>query len=178
MAMITDIYTPARATTERIPTTTWGPFTIVIVVFLVILTCFILNCSRIRRKVNEKRMDKVGWSGPFSFERRHKALQEADLEWNNHPPMVFTNEKLITTPESTYSSKFSSSSCSAWSSTSSTIAQKHHYQDENLIKNQPPSVQLRLTLENASNSTLSPPASKRPMILPHQHHFVATPYQS
>ncbi|KAF1796952.1 hypothetical protein V8B55DRAFT_1445338 [Mucor lusitanicus] len=162
--LITDssIYTPARATTERIPTTTWGSFTAVVVVFLVILTCFILNCSCIRRKVNEKRMDKLGRSGPLSFERRHKELQEADLEWNNHPPMVFTNEKL-TTPESTYSSKHSTSSTSSsWSTVNSTIAQKHHYQDKNFIKNQPPSVQLRLTLENASNSSLS--ESKRPMI--------------
>ncbi|GAN07412.1 hypothetical protein MAM1_0160d06909 [Mucor ambiguus] len=168
------IYTPARATTERIPTTTWGSFTAVVVVFLVILTCFILNCSCIRRKVNEKRMDKLGRSGPLSFERRHKELQEADLEWNNHPPMVFTNEKL-TTPESTYSSKHSTSSTSSsWSTANSTIAQKHHYQDKNFIKNQPPSVQLRLTLENASNSSLS--ESKRPMIpLPQPQNFVPTP---
>lgn len=181
--MITDInkkniYTPAKATTERIPTTTWGSFTIVVVVFLVILTCFILNCSRIRRKVNETRMDKLGRSGPLSFERRHKELQEADLEWNNHPPMVFTTEKQLTTPESTYSSKHSSSSSSGWSSINSTIAQKHHYNDKNFIKNQPPSVQLRLTLENASNSSLYSSAEpKRPMILPHQQHFVSTSNQ-
>lgn len=174
--LITDsIYTPAKATTERIPTTTWGSFTAVVVVFLVILTCFILNCSCIRRKVNEKRMDKLGRSGPLSFERRHKELQEADLEWNNHPPMVFTNEKL-TTPESTYSSKHSTSSTSSsWSTANSTIAQKHHYHDKNFIKNQPPSVQLRLTLENASNSTLSESAAKRPTIpLPQQQHVVST----
>ncbi|KAL9546129.1 hypothetical protein MBANPS3_006810 [Mucor bainieri] len=165
--LITDsIYAPARATTERIPTTTWGSFTAVVVVFLVILTCFILNCSCIRRK--------LGRSGPLSFERRHKELQEADLEWNNHPPMVFTNEKL-TTPESTYSSKHSTSSTSSsWSTANSTIAQKHHYQDKNFIKNQPPSVQLRLTLENASNSSLS--ESKRPTIpLPQPQHFVPMP---
>lgn len=181
--MITDInkeniYTPAKATTERIPTTTWGSFTIVVVVFLVILTCFILNCSRIRRKVNETKMDKLGRSGPLSFERRHKELQEADLEWNNHPPMVFTTEKLLNTPESTYSSKHSSSSSSGWSSTNSTIAQKHHYNDKNFIRNQPPSVQLRLTLENASNSLCISAEPKRPMILPHQQHFVPTSNQS
>ncbi|KAK4514437.1 Fructose-bisphosphate aldolase 1 [Mucor velutinosus] len=169
-----NIYKPARATTERIPTTTWGSFTAIVVVFLVILTCFILNCSCIRRKVNEKRMDRLGRSGSLSFERRHKELQEADLEWNNHPPMVFTNEKL-TTPESTYSSKHSTSSTSSsWSTANSTIAQKHHYQDKNFIKNQPPSVQLRLTLENASNSSLS--EYKRPVIpLLQQQHFVPTP---
>ncbi|KAG2198340.1 hypothetical protein INT46_010419 [Mucor plumbeus] len=184
--MITDvnkenIYTPAKATTERIPTTTWGSFTIVVVVFLITLTCFILNCSRIRRKVNETRMDKLGKSGLLSFERRHNKLQEADLEWNNHPPMVFTTEKLLTTPESTYSSKHSSSSSSssssAWSSTNSTIAQKHHYNDKNFIKNQPPSVQLRLTLENASNSLYISAEPKRPKILSRQQHFVSTSNQ-
>lgn len=151
---------PARATSERIPTSTWGPFTIVIIVFLVLLTCLIINCSRIQRKVDEKRMDKLGRSGRFSFEKRHKDLQEADLEWNNHPPIVFTNEK-ISTPESTYSSKHSYSS-GTWSTANSTIAQQHHYHDKNFIKKQPPSVQLRLTLENASASSLI--SSKRPMI--------------
>lgn len=133
----TAAYAPATATLDKIPTETWGPFTICVVIFLVILTCFILNCNRIRRKVDEHRMNRHGKSGPFSFEKRHKDLQEADLEWNVHPPIVFTSEKL-STPESTYSSKGSS------------IAQKHHYQDENFMKTQPPSVQLRLTLEEAS----------------------------
>lgn len=185
-----NLQAPGLATPERIPTSTWGPFTTVVVVFLVVLTCFIINCSRIRRKVNERRMDKLGRSGPFTFERRHKELQEADLEWNNHPPMVFTNEKTLTIPKSTYSSSSSSSSSSnssgdgssnssnhsslsRWSSTNSTIAQKHHYHDKDFIKNQPPSVQLRLALENASVHNLPTavePArtSKRPMIPPHQ----------
>ena len=141
---------------ERIPTSTWGPFTIIVVVFLVILTCFILNCSRIRRKVSERRMDKLGLSGTFkqkSYEKRHKELQEADLEWNNNPPMVY--EDKLSTPESAHCSKHSSVSSSAWSSHSTLeIAQDHHYNDINFIKNQPPGVQLRLALENASTSSL------------------------
>jgi hypothetical protein len=188
-----NIQAPGLATPDRIPTSTWGPFTIMVIIFLALFTCFILNCSRIRRKVSERRMDKLGRSGPFAFERRHKELQEADLEWNNHPPMVFTNEKTLTAPESTYSSGSSGSSngsgsgcsnhssLSRWSSTNSTIAQKHHYHDKNFIKNQPPSVQLRLTLENASASNLPTavePArtSKRPMILPQHHHHQGQPF--
>jgi hypothetical protein len=145
------------ATTERIPTSTWGPFTIIVVVFLVILTCLILNCSRIVRRVNERRMDKLGRSGPFkkkSFERRHKELQEADLEWNNNPPMVY-EDKMLATPESIHCSKHSTLTSSGWSSYSTlATAQNHHYNDINFIKNQPPGVQLRLTLENASTSSL------------------------
>lgn len=191
------------ATTERVPTSTWGPFTIVVVVFLVILTCFILNCSRIRRTVSDRRMERLGRSGPFktrSFERRHKELQEADLEWNNTPPMVIYEDKMIlATPESIHCSKHSSlSSCTDWSSNSTLSAaqQSHLYNDINFIKNQPPSIQLRLTLENASSSAASsimmePNSSttassihtrsttsnsqnssnisiQRPMILPHQ----------
>lgn len=152
-----DIFAEGVATSERIPTSTWGPFTIVIVVFLVILTCFILNCSRIIRKVNEKRMDRLGRSGTFkqrSYERRHKDLQEADLEWNNNPPMVY--EDKISTPESIHCSKHSSVSSSGWSSHSTLeIAQNHHYNDINFIKNQPPGVQLRLALENSSTSNLT-----------------------
>ncbi|KAI7890560.1 uncharacterized protein EV154DRAFT_250404 [Mucor mucedo] len=145
------------ASYERIPTSTWGPFTIVVVVFLVIFTCFILNCSRIRRSVGERKMDRLGRSGTFkkrSFERRHKDLQEADLEWNNNPPMVY-EEKQPTTPESVHCSKNSTLSSSAWSSHSTlAAAQSHHYNDINFIRNQPPGVQLRLTLENASSSSL------------------------
>lgn len=145
------------ASYERIPTSTWGPFTIVIVVFLVFFTCFIINCSRIRRSVDERKMDRLGRSGTFkkrSFERRHKDLQEADLEWNNHPPMVY-EDKQPTTPESIHCSKHSSFSSSAWSSQSTLAAAKsHHYSDINFIRNQPPGVQLRLTLENASSSSV------------------------
>lgn len=145
------------ASYERIPTSTWGPFTIVVVVFLVFITCFILNCSRIQRTVDERKMDRLGRSGTFkkrSFERRHKDLQEADLEWNNNPPMVY-EEKPPTTPESVHCSKRSTISSSAWSSNSTlAAAQSHHYNDINFIRNQPPGVQLRLTLENASSSSL------------------------
>lgn len=152
-----DMFAEGLATSERIPTSTWGPFTIVIVVFLVILTCFILNCSRIIRKVNEKRMDRLGRSGTFkqrSYEKRHKDLQEADLEWNNNPPMVY--EDKLSTPESAHCSKHSSVSSSGWSSHSTLeIAQNHHYNDINFIKNQPPGVQLRLALENSSTSSLT-----------------------
>ncbi|KAI8081896.1 uncharacterized protein B0P05DRAFT_538519 [Gilbertella persicaria] len=168
------------ATSERIPTTTWGPFTIVVVVSLVLLTCFILNCNRIRRRVDETRMNRLGRTGSFSFESRHKQLQEADLEWNSHPPIVYTQEKL-TSPESTYassniisSSKSSTHSAhSGWSSNNSTIAQSHHYHDINFIKNQPPSVQLRLTLENASRNSLSTYMNpKRPvMVHPHESEY-------
>lgn len=147
------------ATSERIPTSTWGPFTIVVVVFLVTMTCFILNCNRIRRKVNERRMDRLGLSGTFkqrSFEKRHKELQEADLEWNNNPPMVY--EDKLSAPESIHCSKHSSYSSSGWSSHSTLeIAQNHHYNDINFIKNQPPGVQLRLALENSSTSSLEEP---------------------
>lgn len=144
----------ATATLDRIPTETWGPFTIGIVVLLVIMTCFILNCNRIRRKVDEHRMMmRHGTKSSSSYEKRHKDLQEADLEWNIHPPMVFTQQQpLLSTPESTYNNKRSSSSDWSSSSTiSSIVAQKHHYQDKEFIKNQPPGVQLRLTLENASS---------------------------
>ncbi|GAA5810686.1 hypothetical protein MFLAVUS_004112 [Mucor flavus] len=148
--------TESVATTERIPTSTWGSFTIVVVVFLVLFTCFILNCSRIRRTVDGRRMDKLGRSGTFkkkSFERRHKELQEADLEWNDHPPMVY--EEKLPTPESIHCSKHSSLSSSGWSSHSTlAAAQSHHYNDIHFIRNQPPGVQLRLTLENASSSSL------------------------
>ncbi|KAI9357168.1 hypothetical protein BD770DRAFT_389198 [Pilaira anomala] len=147
------------ATTERIPTSTLGPFTVILVVCLVLFTCFILNCSRIRRTVDGRRMDKLGRSGVFkkkSFERRHKDLQEADLEWNDHPPIVY-EEKLPATPESIHCSNQSSISSSAWSSNSTTVAaaaQSHHYTDINFIRNQPPSIQLRLQLENASSPSL------------------------
>lgn len=180
-----NIYAPGLATAERIPTSTWGPFTTMVVTVLVLLTCFILSCGHIRRKVNERRMDKLGRSGPFTFERRHKELQEADLEWNSHPPIVFTNEESVTIPESAYNSSSISSSSSntsdsnhsslsQWSSTNSTIAQQRHYNDREFIKNQPPSVQLRLTLENASvhnSPTAVEPArtSRRPMVLPLQN---------
>ncbi|CAO3630589.1 unnamed protein product [Mucor hiemalis] len=129
-----DIFAEGVATSERIPTST-----------------------RIIRKVNEKRMDRLGRSGTFkqrSYERRHKDLQEADLEWNNNPPMVY--EDKISTPESIHCSKHSSVSSSGWSSHSTLeIAQNHHYNDINFIKNQPPGVQLRLALENSSTSNLT-----------------------
>lgn len=146
------------ATTERIPTSTLGPFTVILVVCLVLFTCFILNCSRIRRTVDGRRMDKLGRSSTFkkkSFERRHKDLQEADLEWNDHPPMVY-EEKVPATPESIHCSNQSSISSSAWSSNSTVAAaaQSHHYTDMNFIRNQPPSIQLRLQLENASSPSL------------------------
>ncbi|KAI8090726.1 hypothetical protein BDF21DRAFT_483685 [Thamnidium elegans] len=138
--------TESIATTERIPTSTWGSFTVVVVVVLVLFTCFILNCSRIRRTVDGRRMNKLGRSGTFkkkSFERRHKELQEADLEWNDHPPMIY--EEKLPTPESIHYS---------WSSHSTLAAVKSHHYDINFIRNQLPGVQLRLTLENASSSSL------------------------
>ncbi|KAI8372135.1 hypothetical protein BD560DRAFT_423398 [Blakeslea trispora] len=154
------VHTEQLATSERIPTTTWGPFTIVVVILLVFLTCFILNCNKIRRKVDETKMHRLGKTGPFSFENRHKQLQEADLEWNIHPPIVYTQEK-ISTPESSHSRNSNSSIHSknsvnsGWSSNNSTIAQSHHYYDMEFLKNQPPSVQLRLTLESASKNSTS-----------------------
>ncbi|OBZ82998.1 hypothetical protein A0J61_08955 [Choanephora cucurbitarum] len=145
-AMTPSPHTEQLATTERIPTTTWGPFTLFVVVTLVLLTCFILNCKRIRRKVDETKMHRSGKTGSFSFENRHKQLQEADLEWNIHPPIVYTQP-----PESSHSSLHSkNSACSGWSSNNSTIAQSHHYHDLEFIKSQPPGVQLRLALESAS----------------------------
>ncbi|KAI8878295.1 hypothetical protein K501DRAFT_196225 [Backusella circina FSU 941] len=143
------------ATSEHIPTATSGPFTIVVVVFLVLITCLILNCSRVRRTVSERRMDKLGLSSVFkkkSFEKRHKELQEADIEWNSNPPMVYLGDRDdLTTPETVHS-KSSSLYSSGYSSTS-TMAQTHHYTDQSFIKNQPPGIQLRLALENASSSS-------------------------
>ncbi|KAI9468979.1 MAG: hypothetical protein EXX96DRAFT_589994 [Benjaminiella poitrasii] len=167
----------ARATTEAIPTTTWGAFTITVLVFLILLTCLILNCNRIRRKINERKsgkkrisISKRQSSRLPSFERRHKELQEADLEWNNTLPHVYcpTNEKAIANPQVAYdgsNSKRSSVSSISWTSTNTSqtptsvmvVAQSHHYDDQDFIKIQPPSVQLRLALEkNASGPTIRP----------------------
>lgn len=155
---------PVIATSERIPTATSGPFTIVVIVFLVLITCLILNCSRVRRTVNERRMDRLGLSNVFkkkSFERRHKELQEADIEWNSSPPMVYLGGRDdLSTPETVHS-KPSSIYSSGYSSTS-TMAQTHHYTDQSFIKNQPPGVQLRLALESASSSTSSNVAEPQP----------------
>ncbi|KAG1461633.1 hypothetical protein G6F56_005684 [Rhizopus delemar] len=74
------------ATTERIPTSAWGPFTILTIIFVVLVTCIILNCSRIRRRVSERRGFRAQ-----QFEKRHKNF-ESD----------FYHER-IATPDSVYS---------------------------------------------------------------------------
>jgi hypothetical protein len=114
LAQTTNYYAPATATIEKIPTETWGPFTICVVVFLVILTCLILNCSRIRRKVDQRRM---------------RRQNDKDPERLLYPPIVFTDEKL-STPETTYSSKRSSGSSN---SSHSTVPQRPHYHPSPLI---------------------------------------------
>jgi hypothetical protein len=109
-------------------------------------------------------MDRLGLSNVFkkkSFERRHKELQEADIEWNSSPPMVYLGGRDdLSTPETVHS-KPSSIYSSGYSSTS-TMAQTHHYTDQSFIKNQPPGVQLRLALESASSSTSSNVAEPQP----------------
>lgn len=77
------------ATSERIPTTAWGPFTIVTITFVILVTCLILNCNRIRRRVSERRGFRTE-----RFEKRHKQ----DIESSS----FYLHEK-ITTPDSVYS---------------------------------------------------------------------------
>lgn len=87
------------ATTERIPTTTWGPFTIITIVSLVLVTCIILNCHRIRRSVTGRRA--VHQSG--QFEKTHKEMQQVDIESNADFSSFRSRESQnVTVPDTVY----------------------------------------------------------------------------
>ncbi|KAI8987831.1 hypothetical protein BDF20DRAFT_832730 [Mycotypha africana] len=173
-----------RATSERIPTSTWGSFTIVTVVLLLIVICLILNCNRIRRKVTENRIGRLKRSEQsLSFEKRHKELQEAEVEWNNNNNRLYDQHHnphniypyhssayttqitanaidkwILTTPESAYSSKFSSITSTTLSSSASTVAHNpallhNGNSNKGFGESPPPGVQLQMTLDNSSLSS-------------------------
>ncbi|ORE02168.1 hypothetical protein BCV72DRAFT_235146 [Rhizopus microsporus var. microsporus] len=87
------------ATTERIPTTTWGPFTIITIVSLVLVTCIILNCHRIRRSVTGRRA--VHQSG--QFEKTHKEMKQVDIESNaDFSSFCSRDSQNVTVPDTVY----------------------------------------------------------------------------
>lgn len=86
------------ATTERIPTTTWGPFAIITIISLVLITCIILNCHRIRRSVAGRRA--VHQSG--QFEKTYK-MKQVDIESSiDFSSLCSRDSQNVTVPDTVY----------------------------------------------------------------------------
>ncbi|KAI9256424.1 hypothetical protein BDA99DRAFT_585237, partial [Phascolomyces articulosus] len=65
----------APSSDNSVPTSTIGPLTVALVVILVIITCFILHCARVRKRMNDEQRTQTinGWTSFLSQFKSQKS---------------------------------------------------------------------------------------------------------